>query len=294
MKMRERHPDLVKIERQRPLGVRDGQHAVGWMFELSGVGVDLVRGPRAGNAAAARLCPCRLARFLVLQPDGVLPLGPRRERQAEQPLVHVVRDDVVERRCVVPDDEHDDADGIVRHRGDLRVKSREIAAVIRDEVSAVRRGPAAHAVRGVQDLAPPAYFQAGIRERDGWRKRLLDGRFRQDLPAVEHPVVHERDEPPGHVHDVRVDRAGRRHPDRVAVVRDLVQLGAVAPLGVGNAGLRCLEHVVDRERRAHHAERRQDAIANEALPRLARKQLDRIAGARVHHVVVEKHGTRCL
>ena len=232
-------------------------------------------GPR--DAPAAGLGAGLLPRLFVLEADRVLALAPRRLRHAQQPLVDVVGHDVVERRGVVADDEDDDAEAVVRHHRHLRVETGQIAAVVRDQMPAIRGGPAAHPVRRVEKLAPAAHLETRVGQRDRRRQRLPDHRLWQDLLAVDLPVVHQRDEPVRHVLDVRVHRAGRRDADRVAVVRDLVQLERVAPLGVRHAGLGVLEHVVDGERRAGHAERREDALANEGLPRLARQQLDRVA-----------------
>ncbi len=159
---------------------------------------------------------------------------------------------------------------------------------------AVRRGKPSHAIGGVQNLAPPASLELGVRERDGWRERLPYCRLRQDLPAVDLSVVHERDQPLRHIHDVRVDRASGCDTDRIAVVRDLIQLGVVAPLRIRDARFRRLEHVRDGEGRAPHAERREDAIADEVLPRRAGEQLDGVARTRVHHVVVEEYRARRL
>src|SRR2546427_6447762 len=86
----------VKVERQRLAVLRDGQHAVGWMLELAGVVVELVRRPRAGDAASARFRARGLARLFVLKANRVLTFGPWREREAEEPLIDVVRHNVVE------------------------------------------------------------------------------------------------------------------------------------------------------------------------------------------------------
>src|SRR6185503_6810622 len=129
-----------------------------------------------------------LARLLVLEADRVLTFGPWRKREAEEPLVDVVRHDVVERRRVVPDDEHDDADAVVRHRRYLRVEPWQIPTVVGQEMSAIRGRPASHPISRVEDLAPAADLEARIGEGDGGRERLLDGRRRQDLPAFESPL----------------------------------------------------------------------------------------------------------
>jgi hypothetical protein len=98
----------------------------------------------------------------------------------------------------------------------------------------------------------------------------------------------------GHVFEIRNDGAGRGHARRVLVVGDLVDLEAVALLGVGDAEVGPLDHVGYREERVVHLERLEDALADKLLPRLARLQLDQVAGRGVHHVVVEEGRPRRL
>ena len=98
-----------------------------------------------------------------------------------------------------------------------------------------------------------------------------------------------------HVFDVGDHRAGRPHALLFRVVRNLVQLERVAALGEGHADVWLLQHVGNREDGALHVQGQQDLLAHELGPWLARRELDRMADAGVHHVVVKKNlARRCL
>src|SRR5215472_139981 len=115
MEMVHREMKLVKTELQLLPLQSDFQNAVGGVLVLARVVTERVRWLRVWHAVSTCLCACFRPSFLVGEPLLELPLAPRRLVHAEQALVHVVADDVVERRAMVADHKHDHADFVVGH-----------------------------------------------------------------------------------------------------------------------------------------------------------------------------------
>ena len=94
--------------------------------------------------------------------------------------------------------------------------------------------------------------------------------------------------------NVRVDRARRPDGHLLAIVWDGVERVRIASLRERHAVVGLLDHVIDREHRAGHAERLEDARLHELLPRLPRQQLDDVSRRSVHQVVVQKRRAQRL
>ena len=223
VKVGQRQVDLMKgkPEPGSLLGNRDD--TVRLILELADEIIQRMGRACALDLAATRLRPRRHARLLRFLARVVEPLAPRSLVEAEQPLVHVVRHDVVQRRGMVADDQHNHPHAVGRHVRDLRMKAVDVAAVIGHQVTAVGCGPATHAVRGVEQLTPSEGLQRGVRHGDGRLQRRLHDVSGDDLSVTKPAPIHEGDQPVGQILNVRVDRA--RRPDRtlLAVVRDCVE-----------------------------------------------------------------------
>src|SRR5215472_15189806 len=115
MEMVHREMELVKTELQLLPLQPDFQNAIGGVLVLARVVTERVRWLRVWHAVSTSLCARFRPSFLVGEPLLELPLAPRRLVHAEQALVHVVADDVVERRAMVADHKHDHADFVVGH-----------------------------------------------------------------------------------------------------------------------------------------------------------------------------------
>src|SRR5262245_6811765 len=100
---------------------------------------------RVRYAPVARFASSLSSRLLVLQPDVEQSGGPGNLVYPEQSLVHVITYRIVKRRGVIADHKHDHADVFVGHEGNLGMKTRQVAAVKRDEMTAIGRRPASHA-----------------------------------------------------------------------------------------------------------------------------------------------------
>ena len=127
-----------------------------------------------------------------------------------------------------------------------------------------------------------------VRQRNRRLDRLLEDVGRQHLPAGVLAVVHERDEPVREILDVRNDCSAGRDAVGVFVIRNVIELERVTPLRVADAVLGLFHHLGNRVAGRSHVERLEDAFADELLPRLARLELDHVADAREHQVVVEE------
>ena len=200
--MAERQPDLVEVEQQSRVLPRDRQEAIRRVHELSDVLLQRVGRLRAGHALAAGPRARLPARLLVFQADRQIELAPRSRVHPQETLVHVEGDHVVERLAVVADQQHDHPESVVRHARDLGMEAVDVAAVIRQQVSAVRRREASHAVDGIEELAESSRLQKSIRKRDGRGQGRLQDARRDDRPFAGLAVVHQGDEPPRHVLEV--------------------------------------------------------------------------------------------
>jgi len=110
------------------LGRRDGDDAIGRVVELA-----RVVGRSGGRAGSrSRALPRPLARascpaFLPFRRISKLPLAPRRQAEAQEPLVRRCRRPGCTARRVVADDEDDDADAVLRHHRHLGVEAVDVA-----------------------------------------------------------------------------------------------------------------------------------------------------------------------
>ena len=137
MEMRQRQTDLVKIKLKLIVLHADFQSSVGGMSILAYIIRERMRWLRIGHAAKTFLGPRFCAGLLAFQSDVEQAIGPRRLVHSEQAFVHVVADRIVKRRSVIADHKHDHADVFVRHERNLRVKTRQIAAVKSDQMTAI-------------------------------------------------------------------------------------------------------------------------------------------------------------
>ena len=161
-------------------------------------------------------------------------------------------------------------------------------------MSAIGGGPAAGPIGRVQELPEAPGLELRVGERDRGRECRLEDGGRDHLPAVELPVLHQGRQPPRDVVDRRDDRSGRAHARLLAILRSLVKLEGVPAFRERDAVIRLFHHLVDRVDGARDAERSEDPLAHEVLPGLPGDELDRVAGARVHQVVVEEGAAQRL
>src|SRR5437879_12488617 len=85
----------------------------------------------AGLRARFRAC------FLPCEPLLELALAPGRLVHAKKPLVYVVADDVVQRGAMIADHQNDHANFVVGHEGNLRMETRQVAAMIGKQMPAI-------------------------------------------------------------------------------------------------------------------------------------------------------------
>src|SRR5260370_374231 len=243
---------------------------------------------RIRAAVAAGLRARFRARFVPGEPLLELALAPRRLVHAEKPLVHVVADDVVERRAVIADHQNDHANLVVGHEGNLRVETGKVAAMISKQVAAIRCRLPPHAIGRIEQFPKSQGFPKRVWQANGLLQRGFQNVCRQDLFAVVFPVIHQGNEPVGQLVDIGKDGASRGDAFGVLIIGNLVELEGVALFPVRNAVVGMLRHVGDREASRAHSERREDPLAHEIFPALPGLQFDNLACGRVHQVVVEK------
>src|SRR5947209_16887548 len=104
------------------------------------------------NSVTTRLRARFRACFLSREPLLELALAPGCLVHAEKPLVHVVADDVVERRAMIADHQNDHANLVVGHEGNLRVKTGKVAAMVRKQVPAIGRGLPPQAISRIEQF----------------------------------------------------------------------------------------------------------------------------------------------
>src|SRR5205807_7647041 len=123
MKVRERQDDLVKVKLKRVTLHPDFQDAVSRMIVLASVIRERMRRLGVGNAAKPFLRSRFGTGLLAFQTNVEQAISPGRWIHAEQTLIQVVADRVVERCDVIANYEHDHADVFIRHERNLRVKA---------------------------------------------------------------------------------------------------------------------------------------------------------------------------
>ncbi len=125
---------------------------------------------------------------------------------------------------MVADDEDDDAQLLPGHERHLGVESGQVPAVIGQQVAPVGCRLPAHPVGGVQDFPVPPDLGRGIGQGDGRLEGGFEHRRGQDLLSGKLAVVHQGDEPVGHVLDVGDDRPAGGHSADVLVIGDLIKI----------------------------------------------------------------------
>ena len=150
MEMAHRKLEFVKTELQGVTLERNLEDAVSRILIVAGVVGQRVGRFGARNAVGAGFRPCFRACFLAGQPLLKSALAPRRLVHPEKPLVHIVTDDVVQRGAVIADHQNDHADLVVGQERNLRVKAREIAAMISNQMPAIGCGLAPHAIGRIE------------------------------------------------------------------------------------------------------------------------------------------------
>src|SRR5882672_1184185 len=288
MEMVHRKLERVKMELQLVLLQPDLENAVRRIFILSRVVRQRVRWFGVRNAVGAGLRACFRAGLLacesLLQPA----LAPGCLIQAQQPLVHVIADDVIQGSAVIADHQDDHADLVVGQEGNLRVEPGKVPAVEGEQSSPVRSGLSPHAVGWIQQLPVSECFAKSVWQTNGRLHRGFQHVRRQDLLSVVSSIIHQRDEPVRHVLDIRNYRARGSHPLGVLVVGDLVQLKRVALLPERHSVVRILHHVGDRIGGRAQVQRLEDSLPHKLLPRLSGFQFDDVPGSGEHQVVVQE------
>ena len=113
--MRQRKTDFVKLKLKLIVLQSDFQNAVSRMLVLTYIIGNRMRRLGIGNQAIAGLAARFGARLLILQPDIERAVSPRYLVHAQQTLIHVVADRVVEAGDMVADHKHNHSNVFVGH-----------------------------------------------------------------------------------------------------------------------------------------------------------------------------------
>ena len=240
------------------------------------------------HAVCACFRPGFCCRFLVGKPLLELPLTPRRLIHPQQPLVHVVADDVVKRGAVIRLNQHDHANLVVGHERNLRVKPRQVPAVKRQQFSSIRGRLASHSVRGIQDFPISQGFAGSVWQRNRGLQRGFQHTCRQYLLPVVFPFVHQRNQPVRQFINIRNDRARGSHAFRVLVIRNLIKLEGIPLLAERYAIVGLLQHVGDGVASRAHAERCENSLTHEIFPPLSGLHFNDLSRRRKHQVVIKE------